>query len=255
MRPALKSVPMFLALALLAACNKEAPAPAPAAPAAKPAPAPVALLSRQTLFGNPERSSGAISPDGKWLGYVAPLDGVLNVYVAPADKPDDAKPLTHDQKRGVRQFWFAYDGKHLLYRQDEGGDENFQVHTVDLATAEDKTITPKGVRAEIQAFSTKLPNEVLLAMNDRNKQFFDVVRVTLDGGKTTRVEKNDGYESYVNDDDFKLRYASKPTKEGGYDWFTRAAGSSPRRCASATSSVLPSCAAPHPFELPGRVQN
>jgi len=173
------------------------------------------------LFGNPERSAGSISPDGKWLGYVAPLDGVLNVYVAPVDKPDEAKAVTHDDKRGVRQFWFAYDGQHLLYRQDEGGDENFQVHAVDLATAEDRTISPKGVRAEIQALSAKLPSGVLLAMNDRNKKYFDLVRVSLDSNKTTRVEKNDGYESYVNDDDFKVRYASKPRQDGGYEWFVR----------------------------------
>src|SRR6187401_820639 len=111
LKPVLKSpAPLILAAVLLAACGKEAAPPAPAAPAAKPAPAPVALLERKVLFGNPERTGASISPDGKWLGYLAPLDGVLNVYVAPADKPDEAKPVTHDAKRPIRQFNFAYDG-------------------------------------------------------------------------------------------------------------------------------------------------
>jgi dipeptidyl aminopeptidase/acylaminoacyl peptidase len=213
--------PLLLSAGLLAACGHEPPPPAPAAPVAVPAPAPVALLSRQVLFGNPERNAGAISPDGHWLGYLAPTDGVMNVYVAPADQPDQAKVVTHDTKRGIRSFRFAYDGHHLLYPQDEGGDENFQMHLVDLDSAKDDIISPKGARAEFQALSAKLPDQILLSINDRNKQFFDVVKVDLKTGKSERIEKNDGYQGYVSDDDFKLRYASKPTKEGGFDWFVR----------------------------------
>ena len=146
--------PSAFALAvLLAACAKapEAPPAAPAPAAAPVAAEPPALIARGVLFGNPERTLGSISPDGKWLGYIAPRDGVLNVYVAPADAPDSAKPVTNDTLRGIRGFSFAYTGNHVLYAQDVGGDENFQVFAVDLTSGEQKALSPAGSRATIAA--------------------------------------------------------------------------------------------------------
>ena len=92
------------------------------------------LIPRAVLFGNPTRTAPVISPDGSLLGYVAPLDGVLNVWVAPLDDLDAARPVTHEGGHGVRAFLFGEDDRTLLYLRDEDGDEDWQVHTLDLAT-------------------------------------------------------------------------------------------------------------------------
>ena len=42
----------------------------------------VPLITREALFGNPVRSGGTLSPDGKWLGWMAPHEGVMNVFIA-----------------------------------------------------------------------------------------------------------------------------------------------------------------------------
>ncbi len=221
--PSPRVIALSTAAVLLAACGSDAPPAAPPAEAAKapPPPAAVALVARQVLYGNPERTGGSISPDGKWLGYIAPLDGVMNVFVAPIDRPSEAKPVTHDSKRPIREFRFAYDGKHLIYPQDEGGDENFRMHVVGLEDASDRALTPAGARADVLSLSSRQPGAVLLQVNDRNKQFFDVVRYDLDTGKSERLVENDGYEAFLADDDFKLRFATKPTADGGYEWFQR----------------------------------
>jgi hypothetical protein len=39
------------------------------------------LIPREVLFGNPERADPQISPDGSQIGYLAPVDGVLNVWI------------------------------------------------------------------------------------------------------------------------------------------------------------------------------
>ena len=85
------------------------------------------LIPRDVLFGNPERATPQISPDGAMLAYLAPVDGVLNVWVGPADKIADAKPITKDTGRGIREAHWAYDNTHVLFLQDEGGDENWKV--------------------------------------------------------------------------------------------------------------------------------
>ena len=190
---------------------------AAAAPPASESP----LLSRQVLFGNPERSGGSISPDGKWLGYIAPRDGVLNVWVAPADRPGEAKPITNDRVRGIRGFSFAYDGKHVLFAQDVGGDENFQVFAAPLDGGESRALTPKGSRASIAGLSPKHPGEVLVSVNDRNPRFFDLQRVSLADGAATRLIENERFSGFVTDEAFALRYATQQTEDGGDAWFKR----------------------------------
>src|SRR5262249_54560394 len=130
------------------------------------------LIPRSILFGNPDKASPELSPDGKYLSFLAPVNGVLNVWVAPADKPDEAKAVTNDKKRGIRSYSWAYTGKHILYTQDNDGDEDFHVYRADVATGEDKDLTPlKKVRAEIAQVSPKFPTEILVAINDRDPRF------------------------------------------------------------------------------------
>jgi dipeptidyl aminopeptidase/acylaminoacyl peptidase len=212
--------------ALLAACAPAQKSDQPAAPAATQTKAatvaPPPLIPRQVLFGNPERTGGQISPDGRWLGYVAPDDGVLNVFVAPREHPDQAKVVTHDRKRGVRSFYFAYDAKHLLYPQDEGGNENFHIYSVDLDSGKQADLTPfKNARADVSALSPKHPQKVLVNANDRNAKYFDPTLIDLNTGKRERLLRNDVYGGFIVDDDFNLRLANKPLPDGSSDWFKR----------------------------------
>ena len=216
--------PLLTAL-LMAACASQKPATAPATAPAKAAPAqvqPPPLIPRQVLFGNPERASGEISPDGRWLGYVAPDEGVLNVFVAPREHPDQAKAVTHDRKRGIRAFSFSYDGKYVLYGQDEGGNENFHVYRVDLKTLQQVDLTPfKNARADLAQLTPLHPGEALVVANDRNPKYFDPIRIDLATGKRTRLYKNDVYATLDTDWDFNLRQASKPAPDGSSEWFKR----------------------------------
>jgi dipeptidyl aminopeptidase/acylaminoacyl peptidase len=179
------------------------------------------LLARELLFGNPERAGGQVSPDGRWLGFIAPRDGVLNVYVAPSDMPDASKPVTNDRLRGIRNFNFAHTGNHLLYGQDVGGDENFQVFAVNLTSGEEKALTPRGARAGVAALSPMHPEEAMISVNDRDSRYFDLVRVNLVSGEQTRALENNEFANVYVDRDFQLRYAVKQTADGGQELFVR----------------------------------
>lgn len=104
------------------------------------------LIPRSALFGNPDRIDAQISPDGRYLGWFAPLDGVMNVWVAPIDQPARARALPDDKARGIGQFVWSYRDSALLYLRDSGGDENFHLYAVDLSKpgpARDLTPYPK----------------------------------------------------------------------------------------------------------------
>jgi dipeptidyl aminopeptidase/acylaminoacyl peptidase len=216
----LRTVLSILLATLVVACDRDATEPS-ATPASDAAPAPPPLLPRELLFGNPERVNGQVSPDGRWLGYIAPRDGVLNVYVAPSDDPDAARPVTNDRLRGIRGYSFAFTGNHVLYGQDVGGDENFQVFAVDLTSGEEKVLTPKGARAGIAALSRLHPDEVVISVNDRDPMFFDLLRVNLVSGEQSRLLENKEFSNLYVDRNFALRYAGKQTADGGQELFVR----------------------------------
>ena len=100
----------------------------------------VPLIERTKLFGNPVKANGRISPDGKWLSWTAPRDGVLNIYVAPVDNPQAAKPLTGRPDTADPPYFWSPDSKQVLFIQDKGGDENFLLYGVDIATAKQTTL-------------------------------------------------------------------------------------------------------------------
>src|SRR5574341_807524 len=107
------------------------------APTSSPPPP---LIPREILFGNPDRAALRVSPDGKHLSCLAPVKGVLNVWVAPVDDVAAAKPVTKDAGRGIHIYFWAYTSRHLLYLQDQGGDENWKVYAVDVAGLQSKDL-------------------------------------------------------------------------------------------------------------------
>ena len=94
-------------------------APPQAAKTPTPAPAPTVqldttLLPRSVLFGNSDKAAARISPDGTRISFLAPVNGVMNVWVGPADNPDTAAPVTSDTIRGIRNYFWAYTNDHIL---------------------------------------------------------------------------------------------------------------------------------------------
>lgn len=174
------------------------------------------LIPRSVLFGNPNKAAARISSDGQRLSYLAPVEGVLNIWVAPIDKVDEAKPITSDRDRGIRQYFWAYTNQHLIYLQDAKGDENWHVYSVNVETGETKDLTPlEGVQAQIEGVSEKFPSEILVGLNNRNPQLHDVYRVNIETGDRELVQENPGYAALMADDDYRIRFALNFTPTGG----------------------------------------
>jgi len=172
-------------------------------------------IPRELLFGNPEKASPKISPDGERWAYLAPDEGVLNVWAGPESSA--AKLLTRDRGRGVRNFLWAEDGRSLLYIQDKDGDENWHLHQTDVETGTTRDLTPlPGVQAQIVATDPRFPDEILVALNDRDPRAHDVHRVSLKDGSRALEAKNPGdVIGWVADADFRVRAAKAMRADGG----------------------------------------
>lgn len=190
----------------VAATNREAP-----------------LIQRSALFGNPVRAQARLSPDGRYVSFLAPRDGVLNIWLAPFGKLGEAKPLTNDRKRGIRQHYWAEDGRHVLFLQDEGGDENWRVYSVDVATGRQIDLTPlEKVRAEIVGLSYQRPDVVLISLNDRKPEWHDLYEIDVTTGTRKLVERNDQqFAGYLEDLQLRPRLAVKTLADGGGELYRR----------------------------------
>ena len=178
------------------------------------------LIPRAALFGNPTRTAGQISPDGRWLSWLAPLEGVLNIWLAPASDPDAARAITASADRPIRQYFWSPDASAVMYIQDKGGDENYLLYRVDVTTGAETTLTPfDNTRVQLVGASTTAKDKLLLGLNNRDPQWHDVHLLDLATGELTLVMENNAYAGFEADDTLTLRMAMSQNEEGGTDYF------------------------------------
>jgi dipeptidyl aminopeptidase/acylaminoacyl peptidase len=168
------------------------------------------LIPREVLFGNPVKTRLRISPDGQSFSYLAPSEkGVLNVWVKTIGKDDD-RMITNDTHRGIGSYSWAYDNQHIIYRQDKDGDENWHTYLVNLETNIVRDLTPfQGIRTDKFIMSKKHPDVIMVGLNLRTKELFDMYRINLETGAVELDTKNPGgVVDWEADDNFVIRAAT-----------------------------------------------
>jgi Tol biopolymer transport system component len=181
-KPFIASLALAVSLAAIAAAAPAQQGETMSSTAAE-AVAATPLIPREALYGNPTRSSGMVSPDGKWLSWMAPHEGVMNVWMAPASDPSAAKRMTDATDRPIPQYFWAPDAQSLLYVQDKDGDENYLLYQVDIATGAERVLTPfENTRVQIVGTSNTIKDKVLVGLNNRDPRFHDVHLLDLGTG-------------------------------------------------------------------------
>ncbi|NEO55259.1 MAG: S9 family peptidase [Okeania sp. SIO3B5] len=181
------------------------------------------LIPREILFGNPERTSPKLSPDGKYLAYIAPDEkNVLQIWVRTIGKEDD-RQLTADKKRGIRMYFWTYNEDQLIYLQDADGDENYHLYQVNIQSNIVRDLTPfQGVKAQVIDLDHNFPDQILVGMNLKNPQTFDVYRINLNNGAVEFDTHNPGnIVAWTADAKFQILAAATITKDGGSDLLYR----------------------------------
>lgn len=191
-------------------------------PVAAAAASSVELIPRRTLFAAPEYSRVTISPDGKLIAFLGPVDGVQNVWLVPLSDPTAAKPLTRIADRDVLdQLWWPHDNRHIVFFRERGGDENWQANSIDTQTGQIRALTPgPGVRSYVQQVSSRFPGELLIAHNQRDKRQFDIYRVNVATGRSTLHFRNDSFAWVFTDTQFRVRWGGRHRDDGGWDAIT-----------------------------------
>jgi len=181
------------------------------------------LLPRHLIFANPERSVVRLSPDGTRIAFRAPVNGVLNLWVAPLEDVAKARPVTDVSDRNIGPWiLWMHDNRHIVFFREQGGDENWRAWRIDLQTGDIRSLTPgPGVTCYIQQDSRHFPSELLIGHNERDKRYFDIYRVNVATGDSALLHSNDGFVGYFSDRQLNVRFAARQADNGDLDYLQR----------------------------------
>lgn len=187
-----------LLVGILTGCLSEKEAPAP-------------LLEMTTFFKNGEKSTFRISPDGHYFSYRADYKGMMNIFVQPVTDTVAVR-VTHDTLRSIGGYFWK--GDRIVYAQDIGGDENYQLFSVKPDGSNLKALTPyPGVRTDIIDALSEMPGkerELIVGINKRVREYFDPYLINIETGALTLLYDNrQNYNSWITDNTGALRLASK----------------------------------------------
>jgi dipeptidyl aminopeptidase/acylaminoacyl peptidase len=193
-------------------------------PIAKKTTGPVPIINREIFLGNPEIAAGQLSPNGKFISFLKPYKGVLNIYVKKTEEPFEmAKQLT-DNERPVGEYFWSHDSKYILYLKDKGGDENYNIYAVNPADEAIKAtgipasrnLTPNDkIRAIIFAVSKKNPDIMKIGLNDRDPKWHDLYQLSISTGKLVKLRENkDRISGWVFDWTETARLAVRNPEDG-----------------------------------------
>lgn len=217
----MKTTKMFSFVLLITVAACQSPAPKVEQPP---------IIDRELLFDAPEIAGGQISPDGKFISFIKPYKGTQNIWVKKIEEDfTAARPITADTIRPIRSYFWSRDGKYILYSQDKGGDENFNIYAVDPqeapASGSDIPINRdltnlKGVRVYIYSIPLTDPDAMYIGLNDRDKAWHDLYKMKISTGERTLIRQNsatDRITGWVFDWNDQLRLASRANADGSND--------------------------------------
>jgi len=184
------------------------------------------IIDRDIFFGNPEISGGQLSPDGKYIAFMKAFQGIMNVWVKKFDEPFEKAKLLTTSQRPLYGFFWTYDSKYILYVKDNDGDENLNIYAVDPAgmaisdgAPGSRNLTPmKEVAAQIYMVSKKNPDILMIGLNDRDKAWHDLYKLSISTGKLEMIYENkDRITGYDFDWDENMRVLSRTDEQGNTD--------------------------------------
>ena len=174
------------------------------------------LMSRSTAFGDAGRRAATLSPDGRRLAWLESRAGVFNLMVAPSDLSSKPFQVTQEAQRSVRPplIW-ARTNCHIIVFLDEDGDENYRAFSINVDNGRVIPLTPGGgAQALFRRHSVSNRSEVLFSINDRNRRFFDLVRVNVITGDNVPLFMNDAFSKLHVTGHFEVYFAERTLNDG-----------------------------------------
>lgn len=161
----------------------------------------------EDFFKMPQETAFRISPNGKYITYLKPYKKRLNIFIKSLENGEEER-LTDCEDRNIDSYMFAND-KRIVYLKDNGGDENFRLFAVDIDGGNFKEVAGfEGVTTVIIDGLKNDNDHIMIGMNKRNNQIFDVYKLNVNTGDMDIIAENPGAVSqWIVDNNGEVRVA------------------------------------------------
>jgi len=177
------------------------------------------LISRELLFGRPDRAQVRISPDGRMLSFLAPRDGGMALWLAPVSSPGQARLISGDARDVTWHAW-APDGRLVLYMRRGAGEADGALFSVDLSNGQRQSLGAG--RIDILGLSARDPSHAIVALNERDPVWRDVYSIDLRTGERTVLLRNERkFSDFLLDRNNRVRLATRMVATGELQFWAR----------------------------------
>ncbi|MCP4690732.1 MAG: S9 family peptidase [Desulfobacterales bacterium] len=160
----------------------------------------------EDFFRNPAQTRFSLSPDGERIAFLKPWKNRLNLYVREV-RGKEAFRVTDETERGVQAYVWANNHR-LAYINDQGGDENWQGHAVNIDRSNPTHMELKNVRVYLIDKLKNNDDEILIGANKRDPKVFDAYRININTGELSLAAENPGnITRWITDNQGRLRVA------------------------------------------------
>lgn len=171
----------------------------------------VPLIPRSVLFGESERRSVQLSPDGHTVGYIAPYQGRMVFWLLDADGATPARPLPGGGAAGP--WAWTYDNRMMVVVPNPETGDRLMMRTRE---GDSLDITPvQGALLQIMAMNPATPGAAIIAAHT-DSAAAGLYRVDLRSGQSARIRPHGGYDQWHFDASLRPRAARRPAP-GGYE--------------------------------------
>jgi dipeptidyl aminopeptidase/acylaminoacyl peptidase len=143
------------------------------------------------FFRNPERAGFQVSPDGNSISFMQPYQSRMNVFVQARAGGEPLRVTSETERDVAGYFWKG--SRRIVYLKDFKGDENYHIVSVDADGRNLVDLTPfEKVRAEIVDDRSDHDDEMIISLNKRDPEVFDVYHLDLKTGQIALLAQNPG---------------------------------------------------------------
>lgn len=167
----------------------------------------VRVIPMKDFFRNPDIAYFSLSPSGDKISFTKPYKNRMNIFVSALGSKDTTQ-VTFIEDRDVEAYFWKTN-KRIIYIRDTDGDENYHLYAVDDDGKNQKDLTPfEDVNVQVVDELEENENEVLVGMNKRNPELFDVYRLNINTGELKMEAENPGgVTNWITDHDGNIRVA------------------------------------------------
>jgi len=175
------------------------------------------LIPREILLTHPEKLNVSLSPDGKYISYLSPIDGILNLWIAPVDNLEQPILITNNIDRGTNQYYWLYDNQHIIYIQNTTSDSNLCLYSFDLNTHQIEQQSEGNVT--VLKISDKIPDQILIGINEPDSFYFNIYTLNFAESTKKLILYNNKFVNFLIDYDLQIRFAESINEMGQKEYF------------------------------------